>query len=163
MVIINIYIRKPDGTLSIIDRIKNLVKLSHGEYVALEKLEAQYKSVPVVQNMVVHADPLESYIVAIVVPIELELRSIASKLSISHESLDLASLCKQRDLIDHISSLLVDSAKHANFKGVEIVKRITLVSDEWTDQTGLLTAAQKIKRKEVLEKYKDDIKSMYGK
>jgi long-chain acyl-CoA synthetase len=45
----------PDGTLNIIDRIKNLIKLSGGEYVALEKLESIYKSSPSVGNLCVHA------------------------------------------------------------------------------------------------------------
>lgn len=45
-----------DGTLSVIDRKKNLVKLSGGEYIALERLESTYKSCSVVSNIVVHGD-----------------------------------------------------------------------------------------------------------
>lgn len=36
--------------------MQNLVKLSGGEYVALERLEATYKACPIVANIMVHAD-----------------------------------------------------------------------------------------------------------
>ncbi|KAJ7730176.1 hypothetical protein B0H16DRAFT_1893679 [Mycena metata] len=44
-----------DGTLTLIDRIKNLVKLAGGEYIALEALESTYKSCNYVANICVHA------------------------------------------------------------------------------------------------------------
>jgi long-chain acyl-CoA synthetase len=45
----------PNGTLSIIDRKKNLIKLSGGEYIALERLESIYKAGSSVGNICVHA------------------------------------------------------------------------------------------------------------
>jgi long-chain acyl-CoA synthetase len=154
--------RKSDGTLSIIDRIKNLVKLSHGEYIALEKLEAQYKSVSFVQNIVIHADPFQSYIVAVVVPLKSDLECIATELKLEC-SQTFESLCANSEIVDHCLKLLENSAKNANFKGVEFIKKIRLVSDEWNAENGMLTAAQKIKRKEVVDKYQSSINMMYGK
>lgn len=58
----------PDGTLSLIDRKKNLVKLSGGEYIALERLESTYKSCNIVANICVHADSNAKQPMAIVFP-----------------------------------------------------------------------------------------------
>ena len=57
-----------DGTLSIIDRAKNLVKQPSGEYVAVEKLEAEYNSDKNVKSVCVIADGDHDTVVAVVVP-----------------------------------------------------------------------------------------------
>lgn len=58
-----------DGTLSLIDRIKNLVKLRSGEYLALEKLESVYGSCDISQNLCVYANSEADKPIAIVFPV----------------------------------------------------------------------------------------------
>ena len=36
----------PDGSMMLVDRLKNLIKLKGGEYIALESMEASYSTSP---------------------------------------------------------------------------------------------------------------------
>jgi len=54
------------------------MKLSQGEYVALERIENVYAACSVVQQICVHGDSTQSYLVAIVVPDPVVLARIAS-------------------------------------------------------------------------------------
>lgn len=57
----------PNGALKIIDRKKNIFKLSQGEYIAPEKLEKAYKnSTHYISDMMVYGDSLKSCVIGIV-------------------------------------------------------------------------------------------------
>ena len=56
-----------EGTLRIIDRKKNIFKLSQGEYIAPEKLENKYSLVSChLDQLVVYGDTLKSNIIGII-------------------------------------------------------------------------------------------------
>lgn len=57
------------------------------------------------------------------------------------------------------SLFLLQPAKLERF---EIPKKIRLSSEPWTPETGLVTDAFKLKRKELKTHYQDDIERMYG-
>lgn len=58
----------PNGTAKIIDRSKNIFKLSQGEYIAPEKIENIFCLSPWIAQSMVYGDSLRSCCVAIVVP-----------------------------------------------------------------------------------------------
>jgi long-chain acyl-CoA synthetase len=57
----------PNGSLKLIDRAKNIFKLSQGEYIAPEKLENVFVLSPFIAQVMVYGDSLQNCTVALVV------------------------------------------------------------------------------------------------
>lgn len=148
----------PNGTLSIIDRKKNLVKLSNGEYIALEKLESLYKSCLYVNNICVYADSLRPRPVALVVPVEASVRKLATELDVA--SKDLEDICNDDKVKKAVLKSLLATGKEASLKPAEMLFDIHLCHEEWTIESGLLTAAQKLKRQDINKKFKEQLDTM---
>ena len=86
----------PNGTIRIIDRSKNIFKLSQGEYLAPEKLENAYIQSPLVTQIMVYGNSYKNCAVAIVVPDEqaLETWAKANGKSSADVYADQAEYCK---------------------------------------------------------------------
>jgi len=155
-----------DGTLKIIDRIKNLVKLQGGEYIALERLESIYKSCNLVANICVHVIPDAKQPMALVFPHESNLRHFLENNSPAGvpadvKSMDFHALCANKAVAAAVLKECNTLGKREGFKNIEILEAMVLTPDEWTPESGLVTAAQKIQRRAITKKYQDEIEAAY--
>lgn len=71
-----------DGSFSIIDRKKDLVKLQAGEYVSLVKVELALSQSIYVENVCVYADPREDFTICFVCPKLSTLRKLGAELNL---------------------------------------------------------------------------------
>jgi long-chain acyl-CoA synthetase len=126
------------------------MKLSQGEYVALEKVENVYVTCPIVQQIMVHGDSLQSYLLAIIVPDPIQLAKIASgvwKKPVSET--DLAKLdeaAKDEKVVKVILDTLTRDGVKYGLKGYEFVKRIFVTNDAFSVENGCLTPTLKVRR-----------------
>ncbi|KAL4283795.1 hypothetical protein GQ457_16G019680 [Hibiscus cannabinus] len=149
-----------DGCLEIIDRKKDIVKLQHGEYVSLGKVEAALSISPYVDSIMLHADPFHSYCVALVVASQQAVEDWASKQGIVFT--DFADLCEKEETIKEVLSSLVQTGKKARLEKFEIPAKLKLVSTPWTPESGLVTAALKIKREAIRKAFSQDLANLYA-
>ncbi|XP_022651193.1 long-chain-fatty-acid--CoA ligase 4-like [Varroa destructor] len=152
----------PDGTIRIVDRKKDLVKLQFGEYVSLGKVEAELKTSPLVENICVHGNSLSTFLVALISPNVKALRQLAMQVGLNPVHLSFEQLCENRHIVQAATEQLIRHAKHCNLNKMEIPWKIKLCAEEWQPGSGLVTAALKIRRKEIQTFYQRDLDRMYG-
>jgi len=146
-----------DMFLRITDRKKEIFKTSGGKYVAPLPIENRMKESPFIeQMMVIGAD--RKFTAALVVP----------------SFVNLKVWCKGNDVIFSSNEQLVKEEKvialfhkivdeyNAEFNHVEQVKKIVLLPDEWSIESGELTPTGKMKRIVIMEKYKSAVNEIYS-
>ncbi|AWO99257.1 putative long-chain-fatty-acid--CoA ligase 3-like [Scophthalmus maximus] len=148
-----------DGCLKIIDRKKDLVKLQAGEYVSLGKVEAMLKNCPLLDNICAYANSDETYVISFVVPNQKHLLALAEQYGVRGS---WEELCNSKAMEELVLKVITEAALAAQLERFEIPRKICLSPDPWTPETGLVTDAFKLKRKELKTRYQDDIERMYG-
>jgi len=147
----------PRGFLKITDRKKELFKTSGGKYVAPLPIESRLKeSIYIEQVMVIGAD--RKFVSALIVPSFPNVQEWARQQGITETKPE--SLIRDARVLEHFKELVESFNKF--FNPVEQVKKFELLSQEWSVDTGELTPKLSLKRKVVLEKYKDAIEHIYA-
>lgn len=143
--------------LKITDRKKELFKTSGGKYVAPQPIENKLKESPFVEQiMIVGAE--RKFVGALIVPSFATLRDWMKEKGINYTT--------NEDVIHHPKVLelyrgLVESFNEF-FNHVEQIKKFELLPREWTIETGEMTPKMSLKRKVVMEKYKDAVERIYA-
>ena len=96
-----------------------------------------------------------------VVPNEKALKKLASELGIISDK--YSDWCNDPKINEYVTAELIKFGTAAGLYKMEIPAKIKLCSFEWTPDSGLVTAALKLKRKNIQNFYQSDINQMYGK
>ncbi|KAM7258039.1 hypothetical protein ACFE04_013780 [Oxalis oulophora] len=147
-----------DGSLKIIDRKKNIFKLSQGEYVAVENLEGVYSQVSSVESIWVYGNSFESSLVAVVNANKQEVEQWAAQNGLTG---DFNSICEDPRTKEYIIGELAKISKENKLKGFEHIRGVHLDPVPFDVERDLLTPSYKKKRPQMLKYYKAAIDEMY--
>mmetsp|Transcript_14576 Transcript_14576/g.32847 ORF Transcript_14576/g.32847 Transcript_14576/m.32847 type:complete len:730 (+) Transcript_14576:162-2351(+) len=143
-----------DGSLSIVDRKKNLVKLSGGEYVALEKMEIIYGNSDYVDaiagGVCAYADGDMDRPVALI-----QLNTNAAKAWAKGKGVseDVEQLKHDSEFIDVVMDSLLTEYYKGELSKIEKLGGVVLLTTPWTPESGCLTAANKLQRRNVAQQF----------
>ncbi|KAL2547625.1 Long chain acyl-CoA synthetase 4 [Forsythia ovata] len=133
---------QPNGSLKIIDRKKNIFKLSQGEYVAVENLENIYGLVPDIDSIWIYGNSFESFLIAVINPNKQAVEQWAEQNGISG---DFNALCQNPKVKEYIVGELSKTGKEK--------KLYTLILEPFDMERDLLTPTFKKKRPQLLKYY----------
>ncbi|KAM7000636.1 long-chain-fatty-acid--CoA ligase 4 [Tautogolabrus adspersus] len=149
----------PDGCLQIVDRKKDLVKLQAGEYVSLGKVESALKNCSLIDNICAYANSEQNYVISFVVPNQKSLTALAKQRGIVAA---WEEICTHPDMEREVLKEIKEVAVNIKMQRFEIPVKVHLSPEPWTPETGLVTDAFKLKRKELKNHYLHHIERMYG-
>ena len=143
--------------LKIVDRVKEIFKLSQGEYIIPAKLESVYVKSNFIQQIMIYGNSTMNYILAIICP---DKQHCARELDITEEELikDEENPKLKKLILNDLDRLAID----ANFNGLEKVKFILLTFEGFTIQNECMTPTMKIVRKKVEIRYKNRIEKLFS-
>ncbi|WP_336343116.1 AMP-dependent synthetase/ligase [Halalkalicoccus ordinarius] len=150
---------RADDYVAFHERAKQILVLSTGKNVAPGPLEDAFAASDVVEQCLVMGDG-RKFVSALIVPNVEGLREWAAS-----EGIDLPEDDRDLRRDDQVRERIEEEVDRVNerFGSHERIKQFRLVSEEFTEENGMLTPTMKKKRRNILDRFADEIESTYQK
>jgi len=146
-----------EGFLSVTDRKKDLIKTSGGKFIAPQPLENTLKHNALIAEAVILGDK-RKFPSVLILPYFALLEDWARNNEVEFRS--------RQELVRHpeVQALYegIVAELNKNLARFEQLKRVLLITEEFTAENGTLTASMKLKRRAVEERYRVVIEEMYA-
>ena len=123
-----------NGYLKITDRKKDIIVNHGGDNISPSKIENLFCNNEKIKQCLVYGDK-KNYLVALIV-------------------------VEKKDKNDSTIRSIIDNF-NKKFSIIEKIKKFKLIEEEFTIENGLMTPTLKLKRKKIIEKYKQDLENLY--
>lgn len=146
----------PDGYLRITDRKKDLIKTAGGKYIAPQPIEELARRSKFALNAVLIGDR-RPYAILLVVPNQAALKAWAAERHLAVE--DPATFLAHPDVVAKLEREVMLHLR--DLAPYEMPKKIVLIPNDFTIESGELTPTLKVKRRVVEQRYSDLIEAAY--
>ena len=154
------------NSIKIIDRAKNLFKLSQGEFVAPDKIQIILMNSKYINQIFIYGESQFNYAIALVYP---ELNECVEYLKadkkmgeVNYDKINLDDLCRNKIMEEEILRDCELIGRKFDLKGFEIPKKIRIIKEAFSLENNLMTPTLKLKTKNIRMKYNQDIHEMYN-
>ncbi len=145
-----------DGFLKITDRKKEIFKTSGGKYIAPQMMENKFKESRFIEQIMVIGEG-EKHPAALIQPDFTILEEWCSRKGIPYVE---GEAVKNEKVVERFAEEI--EKYNEGFAKYEKIKKFELVGNQWSVDSGELTPTLKLKRKIILEKYKDLYNNIYN-
>ncbi|MCB9201819.1 MAG: long-chain fatty acid--CoA ligase [Flavobacteriales bacterium] len=149
-----------DGFLFITDRKKEMFKTSGGKYIAPQKMEIDFKQSSFIEQIMVVGDG-EKMPCALIQPAYEYIQKWIKENNITGDNSSNEAICKNPAVKEAIQKEI--NRINQKYGSWEQIKRFELTPTAWSIDGGELTPTLKLKRKIILDKYKDYYNKLYNK
>jgi long-chain acyl-CoA synthetase len=146
-----------DGFLKITDRKKDIIATSGGKKVSPQNIEGLILADKLFAQVVVLGDK-KNYLVALVVPNRLMVEEFARTEGIPSGSYE--ALLENSAVVGWMEKRLKQRIQ--GLASYEQIKYFALIAQEFSQEAGELTPTLKVKRKVIMDKYRDIIEKLYA-
>lgn len=145
--------------MKIVDRVKEIFKLSQGEYIIPNKLENVYSKSKYVSQILIYGNSTKNHIIALIAPNK---QSCAEFLQLAKNE-PLGKMLTSPALEKEIKNDLNRLAKENNFNSLEKVNHFILTDEEFSVENECMTPTLKLIRKKIEKRYNEQIEEQYNK
>ncbi|SFK60446.1 long-chain acyl-CoA synthetase [Halogranum rubrum] len=148
---------RPDGYIEFRERAKQLLVLSTGKNVAPGPIEDAFASNQLVEQCLVLGDG-KKFVSALLVPNVEAVHEWADR-----EGIDLPEDRRKLARDERLRARLQREVDQVNerLESYEQIKQFRIVTEEFTEENGMLTPTMKKKRRHILDRYADDVEMLY--
>lgn len=153
-----------DGSIRIVDRVKNLLKLKGGEYIAIENMEMTYGNSSFVDavagGICCYGDGDMDRPVALMQLNEAYTMQWAKSNGVAG---DFETVKNSKELQEAVLADMKKEAHKGGLSHLENLVALAFLTEPWTPENGCLTAANKLQRRAVVEKFEKEFLAVKAK
>ena len=153
------------NAIKIIDRVKNLFKLSQGEYVAPDKVQNVLIGSKYINQIYLDGQSQYNYAVALIYP---ELKECIDFLKenkkmgdVDYDTMNYKDLFRNKIMEDEIVKDCDKVGRKLGLKGFELPKKLRIICEPFSVENNLMTPTLKLKPGNIRLKYKDELNRLY--